>query len=228
MYIDYYTTGIGIIIISAIIGMWAQANVRNTVRKYSRVQTANGMTGQQVAQRIMDLNGVTDVQIELAQGRLSDHFDPRAKVVRLSQDVYYGTSVASQAIAAHEVGHVLQYAEESSLLKLRTSVLPVAQFGSTMAGPAILFGLLASAPQLIWVGIIGLSLALLFQLATLPVEFDASNRALTQMSNWGIANEETIDGSREVLKAAAWTYVIAAIVSLLNIIRLVMVARNND
>ncbi len=228
MYFDYYTTGIGIMLISVIIGMWAQANIRSTVSKYSRVNANNGMTGQMVAQRIMDLNGVNDVTIELTGGRLSDHFDPRAKKVRLSQDVYYGTSVAAQAIAAHEVGHVLQYAEKSSLLGIRTSFLPAAQIGSKMAGPAILFGLLMSAPGLIWIGIVGLSLALLFQLATLPVEFDASSRALKQMNSWGILQNDAQDGAKKVLSAAAWTYVVGAIVSLLQIIRLVLVARNND
>ncbi len=228
MYFDYYTTGISIMLVSVIIGIWAQANIRSTVSEYSRVDANNGMTGQMVAQRIMDLNGVNDITIELTGGKLSDHFDPRTKKVRLSQDVYYGTSVAAQAIAAHEVGHVLQYAEKSSLLSIRTLFMPTAQIGSQMAGPAILFGLIMSAPNLIWIGIIGLSLALIFQLATLPVEFDASNRALKQMNSWGILQNDAQAGARKVLSAAAWTYVVGAIVSLLQIIRLVLIARNND
>ncbi len=228
MYMDYYTTGFMIIILSMVLGLWAQANVRSTVNKYLRKSGSSDLSGFEVAEKIMHANGVYDVQIELANGTLSDHFDPRSKKVRLSRDIYYGKSIAAQAIAAHEVGHVLQYAEDSSLIKIRTSILPVAQLGSQMSGPLILLGIFASMTGLLWLGIIALVLALLFQLATLPVEFDASNRALKQMYTHGITDNTTDLGAKKVLKAAAWTYVIAALVALLQIIRLVMIARNND
>lgn len=228
MYMDYYTTGFIIIILSMVLGLWAQANVRSTVNKYLRKSGSSDLSGYEVAEKIMHANGVYDVQIELANGTLSDHFDPRSKKVRLSRDIYYGKSIAAQAIAAHEVGHVLQYAEDSSLIKIRTSILPVAQLGSQMSGPLILLGIFASMTGLLWLGIIALVFALLFQLATLPVEFDASNRALKQMYAHGITDNTTDLGAKKVLKAAAWTYVIAALVALLQIIRLVMIARNND
>ncbi len=228
MYMDYYTTGFIIIIVSMLLGLWGQTNVRDTVNKYLKKSGSSDLSGFEVAEKIMHANGVFDVQIELANGTLSDHFDPRSKKVRLSRDIYYGKSIAAQAIAAHEVGHVLQYAEDSSLIKIRTSILPVAQIGSQMSGPLILLGIFASMTGLLWLGIVALVFALLFQLATLPVEFDASNRALKQMYAHGITDNTTDLGAKKVLKAAAWTYVIAALVALLQIIRLVMIARNND
>lgn len=228
MYFDYYTTGMFLIIISMILGIWGQANMRKTISKYSKQRSSSMLTGAEVAQKIMDGNGINNVTIELTAGTLSDHYDPRSNTVRLSKDVYYGQSIAAQAIAAHEVGHVMQHAEKSSLLSIRTAILPTAQFGSSMAGPAIFLGIISKATGLIWLGIIGLTLALLFQLATLPVEFDASNRALQQLNVWGITDNQSLKGSKNVLKAAAWTYVVGAIVALLNIIRLIMIARNED
>ncbi len=225
---DYYTTGFIIIIVSMLLGIWAQANVRNTVGKYLKKAGSAELTGFEVAQKIMQANGVYDVQVELVKGTLSDHFDPRSKKVRLSRDIYYGKSIAAQAIAAHEVGHVLQYAEGSSLIKIRTAILPLAQIGSKMSGPFILIGILSSMTGLLWLGIVALVLALLFQLATLPVEFDASNRALKQMYALQITDNTSDLGAKKVLTAAAWTYVIAALVALLQIIRLIMIARNND
>ncbi len=224
----FNSTGLMLIIISAILGGIVQSNLKATFQKYSRKASSTNMTGEQVAQMIMDQNGVSDVRIELASGYLGDHFDPRNKVVRLSKENYYGNSIAAQAVAAHEVGHVLQYAENSSLLKIRTSIFPLAQFGSQMSGPFILIGFISSSMSLLWVGIICLAFGLLFQLATLPVEFDASKRAINQLQTLNINDGTTAEGSVKVLRAAAWTYVVGALVALLQIIRLVLIARNND
>lgn len=223
-----YYGGMGFLIISMIIGMASQANIKQTFARYSKVGSTTGKTGAEVAEMIMRNNGVYDVQIELTPTPLGDHFDPTNKVVRLCQQNYYGTSVAAQAVAAHEIGHVLQHAEQSSLLNFRTSVLPLAQIGSQASGPLILFGLIMGQSSLLMLGIFGLALALLFQLATLPVEFDASNRALKQMRALGLTSSTGENGEAKVLRAAALTYVAAAAVSILQIVRLLLIAREED
>ncbi len=227
----YYGYSLVIILISMFLGTIAQSNLRSTFLKFSKTRSTTNLTGAEVAQKIMQRNGVSDVKIELASGYLGDHYDPQNKVVRLSKENYYSSSIAAQAVAAHEVGHVLQHAENSSLLKIRTSIFPLAQFGSQISGPLIIFGLISSTGSvspLLWLGILGLTFGLLFQLATLPVEFDASSRALKQLQAANIVDDTLIGGSKSVLKAAAWTYVVGALVALLQIIRLVLIARNRD
>ncbi len=225
MYTDY---GLFIILISIIIGMMAQSNLKSTFFKYSRRESTTSLTGCEVAEKIMHENGIYDVRVELTNGYLGDHFDPRNKVVRLSKENYYGSSIAAQAVAAHEVGHVIQYAQNSVLLKIRTAIFPMAQIGSQIAGPIILIGLISTIPGLLWIGIFCLSLALLFQVATLPVEFDASKRALTQLQSLNIIDQSAISGATDVLKAAAWTYVVGVLVAILQILRLILIARNRD
>ncbi len=225
MYTDY---SLVIILISIIIGMVAQSNLKSTFFKYSRRKSTTTLTGYEVAEKIMQENGIYDVRVELTNGYLGDHFDPRNKVVRLSKENYYGSSIAAQAVAAHEVGHVIQYAQNSVLLKIRTAIFPMAQIGSQIAGPIILIGLISTVPGLLWLGIFCLSLALLFQIATLPVEFDASKRALTQLESLNIIDQSTISGAAEVLKAAAWTYVVGVLVAILQILRLILIAKNRE
>ncbi len=225
MYTDY---GLVIILVSIIIGMMAQSNLKSTFFKYSRRESTTSLTGCEVAEKIMHENGIYDIRVETTNGYLGDHFDPRNKVVRLSKENYYGSSIAAQAVAAHEVGHVIQYAQNSVLLKIRTAIFPMAQIGSQIAGPIILIGLISTIPGLLWIGIFCLSLALLFQVATLPVEFDASKRALTQLQELNIINQSAISGAADVLKAAAWTYVVGVLVAILQILRLILIARNRD
>ncbi len=230
-YYGFSGVGVVIVLLSMFLGAVAQSNLRSTFLKFSKKRSTTDLTGAEVAKKIMEKNGVTDVKIELASGYLGDHYDPQNKVVRLSKENYYSSSIAAQAVAAHEVGHVLQHAENSSLLKIRTAIFPLAQFGSQISGPLIIFGLISSTgavSPLLWLGILGLTFGLLFQLATLPVEFDASARALKQLQSNQIVGSELITDSRSVLKAAAWTYVVGAMVALLQIIRLVLIARNRD
>src|SRR6185295_11496349 len=200
--------------------LWAQWKVQNTYQKYSRVPAANGMTGRQIAQMIMTRNGVTDVGIEEVGGVLSDHYDPRTKMVRLSSSNFRESSLASIAVGAHEVGHVLQHAQGYAPLALRSAIAPVASFGSMAAFPLFLVGILV--PKLSWamdLGILFFAGAVLFQLVTLPVEFDASKRAIRELTQSGSLAPQEVAGAKQVLDAAALTYVAAAAMAALQLIR---------
>lgn len=212
-----------------IIPLWAQSKVKGTYNKYSKVTTSSYMTGAQVARKILDDNGLFDVRIEEVKGTLSDHYDPRSKVVRLSSDIFHGRSMASSAVAAHEVGHAIQDAESYAFLKFRSALVPLASFGSRSAFFIIIIGLFLSQMNLVLLGIVFMSFAVLFQLVTLPVEFDASNRAMGQLVATGaIQNNEERD-TRKVLNAAAMTYVAAALVAVMELMRFVMIfAASND
>ena len=208
-----------IILIPAILfTMYAQFKVSSTTSRFLRVNTQIGFTGEQVARRILESNGLYDVRIEMVRGHLSDHYDPRSKVLRLSQDIYYGTSVTSVAVAAHECGHAIQHAKGYVPLNLRSSLVPVVNaLGFIMRGPFLEIGILL------------FSASVLFQIITLPVEFNASNRALVQLGNLGIVEGKELNQSRKVLTAAALTYVAAALTSVLQLLRLVAIAnRDND
>lgn len=197
-----------------LLGLWAQARVRSTFGKYSKVQTARNVTGAQVARSLLDEHGLHDVVIEETQGFLSDHYDPRSRVLRLSPDVYRTPSVAAAGVAAHEMGHALQHAAGYAPLQLRSAIVPAAQFGSTLAPWIFIAGfLLRSTPLgwLAWAGVILFAVAVVFTLVTLPVEFDASKRAKTLLSSSGILIGEEIKGVDKVLDAAALTYVAAAV-----------------
>jgi len=211
--------------------MWAQWKVRSTFEKYSRVRAANGLTGRDMARQIMQRNGVSDVQVEPVQGMLSDHYDPRSRTVRLSASNYSGDSISSIAVAAHEVGHVLQHHEGYVPLQLRSSMTPVVGITSNAAMPLFLIGLLIGprvpfASTLMDLGIIFFAGTVLFHLVTLPVEFDASKRALAQLTSTGAVMPQEVEGAKQVLNAAALTYVAAASVAVLNLVRL-LVLRNN-
>ena len=215
-----------LLLIGAIIlGFIAQGWVSSAFKKYSKVPTANGMGGAQAARRILDMNGLRDVTIEMTQGRLSDHYDPKAKVLRLSPEVYKGASLAAVGVAAHESGHAIQDSKGYLPMKARQAVFPLANIGSQMLWPMILGGFVLGFRPLIWVGIVLYSFAVLFSIFTLPVEFDASRRALGLLQEGGILAPQEIEGSRRVLTAAAMTYVAATLVAVLQLIRLIAMSR---
>ena len=206
-----------------IIPMWAQMKVRGAYSKYSKVPISSYMTGAQVARKILDDNGLFDVRIEEVKGVLSDHYDPRQKVVRLSTDNYHGHSMAAAAVAAHEVGHAIQDAEEYAFLKFRTALVPLASFGSNGAFFIILAGLLLGSMNLLLLGIIFMAFAVLFQLVTLPVEFNASSRAMDQLVMTGIIQNTEERETKKVLDAAALTYVAAALVAVMELARFLLI-----
>lgn len=218
MFID--TSYIIYVLPALILAMWAQGRVSSTYSKYGNVLSIRGLTGAEVARRILSLNGVTDVTVERISGHLTDHFDPRTKVIRFSDSVYNSTSVAALGVAAHETGHALQHNQGYIPIKLRNSVLPVANLGSYAAFPLVLFGLLFQNGVMIDVGIILFSAVVAFQLITLPVEFNASKRALNVLDGQGILEGEELIGAKKVLSAAAMTYVASAAVAIANLLRL--------
>jgi len=213
-----------------IIPLWAQSRVKNTYKKYSKKPTSSGMSGAEVARRILDENGLYNVTIEETKGMLTDHYDPRGKVVRLSSGIYHGRSMASSAVAAHEIGHAIQDQQEYAFLKFRSALVPVANFGSNVSFFLILAGLLLNMSNMFLLGIIFMSAAVLFQLVTLPVEFDASNRAMAQLVSTGVIRNNEERETKKVLSAAALTYVAAALVAVAELVRfiLIFVASNNE
>ena len=216
-----------LILIGAVISMIASARVRSTYHKYARVHSMSGMTGQQTAEKILRMNGIHDVTIERVRGELTDHYDPRNKVIRLSAGVYDSASVAAIGVAAHECGHVLQHAGEYVPLKVRGALVPIVNFGSYASWFFILAGLFwsgESSSMLIRIGIFLFSFAVLFQLVTLPVEFNASKRALKVLESGRILREEELPDAKKVLGAAAMTYVAAVIAALLQMWRAIIIA----
>lgn len=233
MYPGYYGFRIDptmMILIPAILfTMYAQFKVTSTTSRYLKVKTRRGYTGEQVARKILDSNGLYNVSIEMVRGRLSDHYDPRSNVVRLSQDVYYGTSITSVAVSAHECGHAMQHAKGYTPLKLRSALVPVVSFASNISWFLIAIGLFMTRGPLLEIGILLFSASVIFQIITLPVEFNASNRAVVQLANLGIVEGKESNQSRKVLTAAALTYVAAALTSVLQLVRLLAIAnRDND
>lgn len=216
-------TYIVLVLPAVIFAMIMQARVSSTFSKYSEFRNASGLTGAQVAQRMLSSFGVTDVRIERVSGNLTDHFDPKANVIRLSEAVYDSTSVAACGVAAHECGHAIQYFEGYGPIKLRNAIIPVCQIGSTLSMPLILLGFLFSAQPLVNIGIVFFALATLFQLITLPVEFNASSRALATLEGSNILFGEENDAAKKVLSAAAMTYVAALAVSLMQLLRLILI-----
>ena len=212
------------------ISLWAQFKVKSSYRAGAQQLLRHGMTGGAVARRILDSNGLSDVSIEMTHGELSDHYDPRARVLRLSEGVYHGNNVAAVGVAAHEAGHAMQHSKGYLPLKLRSALVPVCNVGARLAMPMFLIGLLLAyaAPffgeWLMLVGIAAYSLAVVFQLVTLPVEFNASRRAMRCLAGSGTMSDEELKGSRRVLSAAAMTYVAALAVGLLSVLRLLVIA----
>ncbi len=200
----------------------AQIKVKSTFARFSRVATARGLSGAEAAGQILGAHGLQNVGIQRAGGFLSDHYDPRARVLRLSPDVYDGRSISSIGVAAHEAGHALQHAGGYFPLQIRSTLVPVAQIGSWLAWPLLIIGLLMSALSLVKLGIIFFAGAVLFQIVTLPVEFDASRRAVAVLNRQGILTATELDGTRKVLGAAALTYVAAAAAAVLQLLYFLM------
>ncbi len=221
-----------------VLSLWASGRVNSTFRKYSQQHSIRRITGAQAAQRVLSANGVQNVRIEHVGGNLTDHFDPQSNVIRLSDNVYNATSVAAIGVACHEAGHAVQYAQSYFPIKLRAAVIPVTNFGSKLAFPLILLGLLFSSMgqfsyTLVYLGIGCFALSLVFQLITLPVEFNASRRAMEAIETGGLLTEEEQRGARKTLSAAAMTYVAATAVSLAQLLRLLVLfggrgRRRND
>ncbi len=209
-----------------IFAMWAQYNVQSTFKKYSKVASERGMTGYDAARRILDANGLHHVRIEQVAGDLTDHYDPKANVIRLSDTVHSVSSVAAVGVAAHEAGHAVQYAEGYSPIKIRTAIIPITRIGSNLAFPLVLLGLLFSAPFLAGIGVILFGAAVLFQLVTLPVEFNASSRAIAALSDSGMS-DEAVGDAKKVLRAAAMTYVAALATAIGNFLRLLTIANRS-
>lgn len=225
----YYDPTYVLVLIGAVLSLLASAKVNSTYAKYSKVRSMTGMTGAQAAERILYQAGIRDVRIEHIRGNLTDHYDPSAKVVRLSDSTYNSPSVAAVGVAAHECGHVLQHYEGYAPLKIRTALVPAANIGSRLGIPLILLGLLlGSNPVLVNIGIWVFCLAVLFQVVTLPVEFNASRRAVQILDRQGILGGEEVRQCRQVLGAAALTYVAAAAASILQLLRLILLFGGRD
>ncbi|NSL52275.1 zinc metallopeptidase [Calidifontibacillus erzurumensis] len=205
-----------------LIPLWAQMKVKSAYRKYSQIPASSGLTGAQVARKILDNNGLYHVKVEETHGILSDHYDPRTKTVRLSSNNYHGTSVAGAAVAAHEVGHALQDAQDYAFLRFRHALVPVANLGSNLSWILILIGILAGISGFLLLGIVCMAAAVLFQIVTLPVEFNASSRAMDEIVAAGIIRNDEERETRKVLDAAALTYVAAALVAVMELVRLIL------
>lgn len=222
-----------LILIGVVLSLLASARVKSTFATYSKVPSYSGMTGAMACERILRNAGIYDVSVEHISGNLTDHFDPRNHVIRLSDSVYGSTSIAAIGVAAHEAGHAIQHQTSYAPLKIRDTLVPIANLGATLSWPLIFLGVILSWSQtLITVGILMFCAVVLFQVVTLPVEFNASARAMTILSSSGILNSEEAKKTRKVLSAAALTYVAAAAASILQLLRLILLFggrnRNND
>lgn len=225
----YYDPTYMLIIISALISLFAQFLVNSRFSKYSRVRSRSGMTGAQAAERILQSQGIYDVAIQRVSGKLTDHYDPRNKTLNLSDAVYASTSVAAVGVAAHECGHAIQHARGYAPLSFRSALVPVANIGSQLSWLFIILGIFfGGSHTLIMIGILMFSAAVLFQLVTLPVEFNASGRALKLLSETGILQKDEVSDTRKVLSVAALTYVAAAATAVLQLLRLLRLFGGND
>jgi len=227
-YYGFDWTYVVLVLPCILLSLWASANVNSTFKKYSQQFSQRRLTGAEAAQRVLSANGVSGVRIERVSGNLTDHYDPRTNVIRLSEGVYGSTSTAAIGVACHEAGHAVQYAVGYAPIKLRAAVIPVTNIGSKLAMPLILLGILFSASgslsdTLIYVGIACFGLSLVFQLVTLPVEFNASRRALEAIEQGGLLTEEEQRGAKKTLTAAALTYVAATAVALAQLLRLLTI-----
>jgi uncharacterized protein len=211
-----------ILIIAMIFALYAQTKVSTTYRKYTRVENSKGITGGQAARIILDKNGLNNVPIEVVPGKMSDHYDPRTRVMRLSGDVYNGATISAVSIAAHEAGHAVQHATGYSPLKIRNSIAPVVNIASNLAWPILILGIFLQISGLFTLGILMFSAAVFFQAITLPVEFNASKIAVEMLDNYGIIDDSEKGGAKRMLSAAAMTYLAAMAMSLANLLRLIM------
>ncbi len=225
-YLYYYDwTYILLMIPCILLSLFAQLKVNSAFNKYSKIRNSRNMTGVQAAEYLLRANGVTGVQIEHVSGRLSDHFDPRTNIIRLSDEVYNSSSIAAVGIACHEAGHAVQHAEGYLPNKIRSAILPIANFGSKLSWILIFLGLISSMFQpLLYIGIVFFSASVLFTIATLPVEFNASSRALACIRDNNLLTDQEYKGAKSTLQAAAMTYVAAAATAVLQLLRLILLA----
>lgn len=230
-YLDWLS--IALVLPAMIFAFIASARVNSTFKKYAQVRSRRGLTGADAARRVLDANGLRDVRIERVRGNLTDHYDPRSNVIRLSDSTYDNASPAAIGVAAHEAGHAVQHAVGYTPIKIRSAIIPVTRFGSMLATPLILLGILLtySAHEFIWLayaGVICFSLSTLFQLVTLPTEFNASRRALAAIEQYGLLDREELGQTKKVLSAAAMTYVAALAVSMMQLLRLLLMVQRRD
>ena len=226
-YYGFDATYFLVLIAMAIVG-WAQFKVKSTFNKYDQLMTEHQVTGRQAAEFILQQSGITNVRVEPVAGHLTDHYDPRNKVLRLSEATYQNTSVSAVAVAAHECGHALQDAQDYKFMRVRAALVPIVNLGSTIAMPLILIGFLMQIVGLIQLGILAFSLVLLFQLVTLPVEFDASRRAIEILGQGHIFTEAEVQPARKVLRAAGFTYVAASLSTLFQIVRFILLSNRSN
>lgn len=231
----YFDWSYLVLVVPALLfSLWASARVNSTFKKYSAIRNARGMTGAEAARAVLNANGVTDVRIEYVSGNLTDHYDPKNKVIRLSQDVYDAATPAAVGVAAHEAGHAAQYAANYLPIRIRAAIIPATNIGSKLSVPLIILGLLLPGLRIFapyteffnliaWIGVACYSLCVLFQLVTLPTEFNASRRAVTAIERCGLLLPEEQQGAKKVLKAAALTYVAALSASLAQLLRLIII-----
>ena len=226
-YYGFDWTYIVLVLPCILLSLWASSNVNSTFKRYAKQFSSRRITGAEAARRVLAANGVHGVRIDRVSGNLTDHFDPKTNVIRLSDSVYDSTSTAAIGVACHEAGHAVQYAESYAPIKLRAAIIPITNFGSKIAMPLILAGVLLTAfgsfsDTLIYLGILAFSFSLVFQLVTLPVEFNASRRAMRAIEDANILTSEEQKGARKTLKAAALTYVAATAVALAQLLRLIL------
>ena len=225
----YFDPTYMLVLIGVVICLAASAKMRSTFSRYSRIRNHSGMTGREAAEQVLHRAGIYDVRVEHVSGNLTDHYDPRSKVLRLSDATYGSASVAAVGVAAHECGHAIQHATGYAPLAFRSALVPVANFGSTIAWPLILIGLLFNSQSSVLflnLGILAFSLAVLFQIVTLPVEFNASSRAIRMLSGNGMLYEDEVQATRKVLTAAALTYVAGAASAILQLLRIILIANS--
>ncbi|ADO76903.1 zinc metallopeptidase [Halanaerobium praevalens] len=217
-----------VILPALLIAVYAQYKVKNTFKKYNQINLNSNLTGAEAARKILLSNNLSNIEIRQTDGKLSDHYDPEKKTLNLSADVYHNNSVAAVGVAAHEVGHAIQDKENYKPLSLRASLVPAANIGSSLGLPLAIFGFFIRADFLIMTGFVLFSAAFLFHLVTLPVEFNASNRAISNLKNSNLLNQEELKGVKKVLKAAAFTYVATTLVALANMLRILLLAGLGD
>lgn len=225
LYIDPWY--IILVVPAMLLAFWAQINVNTTFSRYSKVLAPSGMTGAESARRVLEANGVTGVRIVRISGNLTDHFDPKTNTIRLSESVYDATTVSAVGVAAHEAGHAVQYAVGYAPMQLRAAIIPATNIGSQLAMPLVLLGLIFSSAMLVDIGILAFSMSTLFQLITLPVEFNASRRAVATLESSCVSDTE-VKGAKAVLRAAALTYVAALAVSLASLLRIILLFGNRN
>lgn len=224
----YFDATYILLIPAILLSFWAQSKINSAFNHYSQVRSINGYTGADAARKLLDANGLYDVPVEVVPGKLTDHYDPANRVMRLSEEVFYGTSVASIGVAAHETGHAFQHKEHYAPLEIRNSIVPAVNISSSASWILFFVGMIFSVPVLARVGVLLFAAVVVFHLITLPVEFDASSRALKLLENRGILYGDEVNGARKVLNAAAMTYVAAALMAISQLIRLVIISRDRD